>query len=57
MEELFLIIILFCSILLGTYVCVLYKLIENLHITFRQFNEQMADIEELLDELISQNSE
>lgn len=57
MEELFLIIILSCSILLGTYVCVLYKLIEKLHVTFRQFNEQMADIEELLDELISQNSE
>lgn len=57
MEELFLIIILSCSILLGTYVCVLYKLIEKLHITFRQFNEQMADIEELLDELISQKFE
>lgn len=57
MEELFLIIILSCSILLGTYVCVLYKLIEKLYITFRQFNEQMADIEELLDELISQKFE
>ena len=57
MEELFLIILLSCFILLGTYVCVLYKLIEKLHITFRQFNEQMADIEELLDELISQKFE
>lgn len=57
MEELFLIIILSCSILLGTYVCVLYKLIEKLYITFRQFNEQMADIEELLDEFTSQKFE